>query len=95
MVKFWRDFLVRASALSPDSARPRAQQCEKSCRSPLFQRLEDLKRHEPIASLGFLLRFATFTLLRPRTGAVRLGRKVQNAAIFRGFSAVFGLEKLF
>jgi hypothetical protein len=40
-------------------------------RPPLFERLEDLKRHEPISSLGSLSRFATFTLLRPRTGAVR------------------------
>ena len=65
--------VARGAGRILDSVRPRAQQCEQSCRPRLFQRIEDLKRHEPISSPGFLSRSATFTLLRPRTGAVRWG----------------------
>ena len=65
----------RILSLPPDRARPRAQQCELSRCSLLFRRLEELKRHEQISSLDFFSDLATFTLLRPRTGAVRWGRR--------------------
>ena len=54
-----------------DRARPRAQQCDKSCRSVFFYRFQQPKQPGDKLIVGCLMRFAIGALLRPGTGAVQ------------------------